>query len=196
MWFWAAVITLGSVIALWVGSQVAVWMGQNVDWYTGFGQWLGALSSLIAAGAALWIAVSDRRQIDARTEADLKREAALVRVEITKYRPDIWHDYDIPGIKIENRRSNRIFDIKLIRLATGGSDRLSDTSLDEVEFHLGSQGQLQELSDPAQPLDTDQSLNILIKTFAIEQTDYVAVQYTDSSGRRWEVDTDGRVRRM
>ena len=70
-WFWAVTLTVVAVLLLWLVSQVAVWSGQDVAWYAGFGQWLGALASLIVAGVALWIAVSERRQADRRHEAEL-----------------------------------------------------------------------------------------------------------------------------
>ena len=58
MRFWSVAIEIGSVGILFAGSQIAHNHRQSVEWYTGFGQWLGALSSFIAAGAALWISVS------------------------------------------------------------------------------------------------------------------------------------------
>ncbi len=85
--FWAVVIAAVSIGVLFAGSQIARDNGQSVDWYTGFGQWLGALGSFTAAGAALWISTSDRRHTMAdrrratiQQDADLKRQAGLVRV--------------------------------------------------------------------------------------------------------------------
>jgi hypothetical protein len=77
--FWAATITVVSIGVLFAGSQIAHNRGQTVDWYTGFGQWLGALGSFIAAGAALWISVSDRRHSTAERKAQRRSRTPTLR---------------------------------------------------------------------------------------------------------------------
>ncbi|NKW33288.1 hypothetical protein GS942_14280 [Rhodococcus hoagii] len=60
-WIW---VLYGTLVATWLsvaGTQIALESGQDVAWYSGFGQWLGALGSMIAAGVALWIATSERQ---------------------------------------------------------------------------------------------------------------------------------------
>lgn len=55
--FWAV-----SIAVLFAISQIAYVRSRSVEGYTGFGLWLGALGSFVAAGAALWISVSNRRR--------------------------------------------------------------------------------------------------------------------------------------
>src|SRR5271156_1740308 len=83
VWFWAIAVTATSVFVLWAGSQIAHDRGQSVEWYTGFGQWLGGLGSLTAAVVALWIATRDRRERARERRSEEKIHARLVRL----YRP-------------------------------------------------------------------------------------------------------------
>lgn len=79
VWFWSVTITVVSVGGLFVGSQIAHDRGQTVDWYAGFGQWLGALGSIIAAAAALYIATRDRKERARERHAEHAAQARLVR---------------------------------------------------------------------------------------------------------------------
>jgi hypothetical protein len=79
--FWAVVIAALSIGALFAGSQIARNWGQDVNWYTGFGQWLGALGSFAAAAAALWIATTDRRVRERELLAADEAQARLVIVQ-------------------------------------------------------------------------------------------------------------------
>lgn len=207
MWFWAAVITAVSVLVLWAGSQLAVAVGQDVEWYAGFGQWLGALGSLIAAGVALWIAVTDRRESDARQkseqdrqDADLARKAGLVRVvsETLSRRQAVGPNYGQVGIGVRNRRAERIFDIAVVRYVLQGKDidvEVSDVGgidvqpRDRTGWYFG-----REL--PTLVLEPDHFLSIFPKGLPDIPADYVAIEYTDQAGLRWRVDTDGGVQRL
>lgn len=71
------------VVVLFIGSQIAHNSGQSVNWYAGFGQWLGALGSFTAAGAALWISVSDRGERKREREAEAQAQANLVVVTVS-----------------------------------------------------------------------------------------------------------------
>ncbi len=94
--FWAVVGSAVLVGVLFAASQIAHNRGQSVDWYTGFGQWLGALGSFVAAGAALWIATRDREDRKReREDADLA-QARLVQVEVVQARNEFTvriHNY-------------------------------------------------------------------------------------------------------
>jgi hypothetical protein len=80
--FWAVIVTVLSVGTLFVGSQIAHDRGQSADWYTGFGQWLGALGSFIAAGTALWIATRDRKARSAERHDEEKTQARLLQLTV------------------------------------------------------------------------------------------------------------------
>ena len=82
VWFWAVPGTACSIFALWAGSQFARDRGQSVEWYTGFGQWLGAVGSLIAATVALWIATRDRKEREDELRSADRAQATLVLVEL------------------------------------------------------------------------------------------------------------------
>lgn len=207
VWFWTAFGTVSAVLLLWAGSQLAKANGQNVDWYTGFGQWLGALGSLIAAVVALWIATTDRQRADQarraeREEADkdLAREAGLVRVETghMKAAVVVMPTDSRPGIAIDNRRSSCIYDIEVVRIVKEGA------VIPDPEFHR--QIRVQPSKSEWAPhysslkyfaLEPNHLVMVYPKGPAENQgemdepPEYVAVRYTDQSGRRWEVDSDG-----
>ena len=84
VWFWGPTSVVLSVLVLLLGGQISRWIGQDVNWYAGFGQWLGALGSIVAAVAALWIATTDRKRADLKLAQekverndDRRREARL-----------------------------------------------------------------------------------------------------------------------
>jgi hypothetical protein len=209
--FWAITISAVSVGALFAGSQIARNWGQAVDWYTGFGQWLGALGSFVAAGAALWIAVSDRRNTVAERErrenqqdADLERQAGLVRVTAEKLgqRRAVGPSFAEAALGIRNRRSDRIFDIEVVKFIHHGEEMDLDIDMvngfavfprrPEHETHFPVKVQL-----PGIALASDEML-VLYHSSGMPGTpaEYAAVRYTDSVGRRWEVDTEGAVTRL
>ena len=198
VWFWAITGTTTSVAVLFVGSQLAHDRGQNVEWYTGFGRWLGGLGSLIAAAVALWIAVTDRRHAERQLEVGLVREAALVRVMAKVFTPRDIGGAPMPtaGIRVTNRRTGRIFEIEVMRFVMDAKE-VSPLRLASIDLFPKPQGsyytanELRHLS-----LDTEQSLYCSPNELPNVAADYVAVAYTDSSGRRWKVDTDHTAERL
>ena len=136
VWFWAIAVTATSVFVLWAGSQIAHDRGQSVEWYTGFGQWLGGLGSLIAAGVALWIAVTERRHVERQREADLMRQAALVQITATKLgkQQAVGPAFPAAGVMVRNRRTDRIFDIKVTQFVMRG-DEIDDPQLDSIDVY-------------------------------------------------------------
>jgi membrane protein implicated in regulation of membrane protease activity len=82
VWFWAIKGTACSLFLLWAGSQFTHDRGQSVEWYTGFGQWLGGLGSLIVATVALWIATRDRKEREQEQKSADNAQATLVLVEL------------------------------------------------------------------------------------------------------------------
>lgn len=206
--FGALIIIAALTGVLFAASQIARNWGQDVDWYSGFGQWLGALASFVAAGAALWISTSDRREnmrdrqrLEGQQEADLARQAGLVQVtagmlgQAQVAGPSIR----TASIAIRNRRLDRIFQIEVVKFIHHGEEMEMPTAKvrsfaispkrpnDSLYFreHL-----------PFVVIDTDELL-VIYQQGDLPNTpaDYAAVRYTDSAGRRWEVDTDGVVTR-
>jgi hypothetical protein len=207
--FWSAFITVASIAVLFAGSQFARAWGQTVDWYTGFGQWLGALGSFIAAGAALWISVTDRRRNDderrraeERQEADLKRQAGLVSVtaEMIYRSQAVPPAIRTPAIGIRNRRADRIFDIEVVKFIHHGQElKLLPDSINGFTIsppRPSQQGWYQSGQLSSVALDPDEWL-VIYQQGNLPNTpaDYAAVKYTDRSGGRWEVDTKGAVTR-
>jgi hypothetical protein len=206
--FWAVIFTAVSIGVLFAGSQIARDSGQSVNWYTGFGQWLGALGSFTAAGAALWISMSDRRHTMAerqRTEiqqdADLKRQAGLVRAtaEMLGQRQPVGPGISRASIGIRNRRADRVFDIEVVKFIHHGEEMeltvervngFTVSPLKQENYYFAHQL-------PGLALETDDWL-VIYQQAALPNTpaDFAAVRYTDSAGRRWEVDTEGTVTRL
>ena len=231
-WFWACTITLGLVLTLFVGSQIARDTGQDVDWYTGFGQWLGGIGSIIAAGVALWIATEDRRREVQREEAatqlrdaDLAREAGLVRVALELAPAGLYEEsFSRLGIVVKNRRSTRIFEIKVARFTVDGQELVADGPeprawVKKIGVAQCAQGRFEEPDlIPVVALNSDDSLHVFpdwesfagfdrkrhqefVSSFveapsSVVMSHFVEIEYTDSAGRRWSVDSDGTVKRF
>ncbi|MBN7534693.1 hypothetical protein I3U85_10870 [Mycobacteroides abscessus subsp. abscessus] len=198
VWFWAAVITVGSVLLLWLGSQIAKWIGQDVQWYTGFGQWLGAVGSLIAAGVALWIAVTDRRQADMQRDADLACEAGLVRVTAEKLaQRRVGGRVARAAVGIRNRRSSRIFEIRVTRFVMQGHDvPLELSRINGFDLHPSERAGMYTGNITNVVVEPDQLLVLFPLGDPDVLPEYVAVEYTDANGRRWIVDTNQAVIRI
>lgn len=204
--FWAVTITAASVIVLFVGSQIAHDWGQRVDWYTGFGQWLGALASFIAAGVALWIAVSDRRnnlndrRIDAESAAEA--QAALIVVKVAdpqqgkKFRIDVtnYSDHPILDVKFDWAKYSRAPQAELLTQLIHGEGRVLDTRgvysilidfIDGVtkKSLMGDKfdDTYQEWDGPNRPDPKEVSAGI---------------RFRDANGMRWRQDTEGKVIRL
>lgn len=209
--FWSVTVTVVSVGALFIGSQIAHDRGQSVDWYTGFGQWLGALGSFIAAGAALWISVTDRRRADGarqrvedQEKTDLERQAGLVRIttEMLGQRQAVGPALKVGAVGIRNRRADRIFDVEVVQFIHDGQEMNIDVDMvngfavfpsrPEHEKRFPFRSELLGIT-----LATDEWL-VLYQQDSLPNTpaDYAAVRYTDTAGRRWEVDTEGVVTRV
>jgi hypothetical protein len=197
VWFWALTGTSVAILLLWGGTQTARALGQSVQWYTGFGQWLGALGSLIAAGVALWIAVTDRRHADQRRDADLAREAGLVRVTAEKL--GMWQpvgpNIATAAIGVKNRRTDRIFDIEVVRFVMRGEE--TRPQIGDITLYPSPADRRMWASElPHLAIAPDQLLAIFPSGLPDIPADYAVVQYTDSAGRRWQVDTDASVKRL
>lgn len=207
VWFWAIGGTATSVLLLWGGSQIAHDRGQSVEWYTGFGQWLGGLGSLIAAAVALWIAVTDRRQAERQRRhaerqqnADLTRQAGLAQVAANTQ----FGQRDIAGprfaalsVSLVNRRTDRIFDVEITKFVLNGED-IDTLELDEIELFPDPDNRSRRIIPKLDGImvGPDQTLIMFIKNQPRVAADYATVAYTDSSGRRWKVDTNRGVQRL
>lgn len=201
VWFWTALGTLTAVLLLWAGTQLAKTSGQSVEWYTGFGQWLGALGSIIAAVVALWIATSDRRRADqireddrAEAAADLARIAGLVLVSAARYVPALrlMPGESQAGVAVRNRRDSPVYDIRFVRFIHGGVE-IPDLKFARQMRIYPLEGEWIPLTEslPHLSLEPDQIMVVYPRDVPDDPADYVAVQYTDQVGLRWEVDTKG-----
>ena len=104
-------------------------VGNRWSGIPGLGNGLGGIGSLIAAAVALWIAVTERRRSDMerqrvneQQEADLTRQAGLVRVTAEKLsqRQAVGPSIGRASIGIKNRRMDRIFDVEVVAFVHQG----------------------------------------------------------------------------
>lgn len=200
-WVWLTVLTITSVALLTGGTIAAHRLHQSVEWYAGVGQWLGALGSLLAAITALWIATTDRRRADAQREAerrdrdaDLSREAGLVRVrfeEVPRRQRISGTAFNETGIGIRNRRADPIFDIELHTVTINGEDFRFDVDTVSVDGGAAAQGTLTQ-----RVVDAHQELLLFAEIPPHNGETFAAVRYTDQIGRRWQVDTCGAVEKL
>jgi hypothetical protein len=196
-WFWLTALTVTSVALLTAGTIAANRLNQSVEWYAGVGQWLGALGSLLAAITALWIASTDRRRADTLREAerldrdaDLLREAGLVRVRFEEIprRRLTGGTFGETGIGIRNRRADPIFDLELHTVTIDGQDFRFDVDTVSVDGGAAAQGTLTQ-----RVVDPHQELLLFAEIPPHNGETFTAVRYTDQRGRRWQVDTAGAV---
>ncbi|MGW9568372.1 hypothetical protein [Prescottella equi] len=193
---WGAATAL-AVLVLWAGTQLMIAFDRDPAWYTGFGQWLGALGSLIAAAVALGIATTDRRNAAnlrkrerEDRDADLIREAGLVRVEVRDYNRGATS-----AVAVKNWRRSRIFEIEVLEAKT------ADTGT-ELEFerrywwYTEDKGKVPVLRDYLHnfALSNSESLWLVPREGAVPKS--ATLRYTDESGRRWQVDTEGNTRKL
>jgi hypothetical protein len=200
-WFWLATSTVIAVALLTAGTIAANRLDQSVEWYAGVGQWLGALGSLLAAITALWIATTDRRRADKLREAerrdreaDLLREAGLVRVrfeEVPRRQQISGRAFGEPGIGISNRRADRIFDVELHTVTINGEDFRFDVETISVDGGPAARGTLAH-----RVIEPHQELLLFAEISAYNGKTFSAVRYTDQHGRRWQVDTAGAVAKV
>lgn len=177
-----AVLSVAAFVTLWLVTRYKIRHHMNPDWYAGFGQWLGALATFIAAVVALVIATTDRRRTDRQRRADklerdkdLLREAGLVRVETGSYESPFS-----VAVLVRNHRATKIFDIQLF---VDGSDEPYRVP------HIALDGRVRKgESLPYVSVAEDKSIRLAL--FGSEGPARVAVQYTDLSGRRWEVTSE------
>lgn len=210
--FWALFVAAAVILVVYIGSQIAHDRGQTVEWYAGFGQWLGAIGSFAAAVAAVWIATSDRRRADQirvgqrnREDADLARQAGLVTVTAKNLvRRSVGPPSTAPSISIMNRRSEPIFDVEIVKFVLHGDEQSLPLQLDVINgFVLYPYPEAHEEVFPTASefpgirVESDQLLGIHHpRDMESGLADYVAIAYTDRSGRRWQVDTNRVVRRI
>jgi hypothetical protein len=201
VWCLFTLIVVVSVALLTCGSVAAHRLNQDVDWYAGAGQWLGALGSLLAAGMALWIATSDRQRADQQRtaeqrerDAELLREASLVRVcfeAIPRRQRMTGKTFHEAVIGITNRRIGHIFDIEL-----------KETTIDEAPFRFQFKEVARDRGVPSEialrdlVIDPGQEVLLFSETPPHSGEYFAVVRYTDQLGRRWQVDTTGGVAKV
>lgn len=148
--------------------------------------------------------MADRQRAEDQQDADLERQAGLVRVTAEKLsrRQAVGPSSGEASIGIRNRRSDRIFDIEVVKFIHHGEEMDLDVETmngfavfprrSEHENRLPKKAEL-----PGIALATDEML-VLYQQDSLPNTpaDYAAARYTDTAGRRWEVDTKGVVTRL
>lgn len=190
-----AVWATGVVVILLIGTQLMIAFDRDVAWYSGFGQWLGALGSLFAAGVALWIATSDRRRVDDQRSADkeaqdedLAREAGLVRIALQPYERPVqtW-----PAVSVRNYRKSRLFELELVEIEA----EVAGTP-EVAVYRWFTNGQDMMLKPKNLNTEIIESGDVLWLLLTDQAAPTSAVfRYTDETGRRWEVDTKGAIAR-
>lgn len=210
---WAAGVVATSVVVLVIGSQLARWTDQDVDWYTGFGQWLGAIASLLAAGAALWIATSDRRGTARRAREErtraredervrLERVASLVRVS---YEGDALFMGNAITIVIENLRQDVIVNLEVTKYVIDGvnyarAEGWLSAFVDRVPRTAdGGQAPLARTVPPNSilKLRPQTGLHFSDPRWVPEAApSLIEITYLDTAGLRWRVDSSGKAVRI
>jgi hypothetical protein len=197
--FWAVVATAVFIGGLFAASQIAHDRHQSVDWYTGFGQWLGALGSFVAAGAALLIATRDRRE---RSRERLATHEAEARLVVVSELYNTTGKYTVTfGMHYHNYGARPILDISLAKMDLRAypqaiarlNDRLDRLTRSEEATSFEDVAFVDETGEPVPPPREDSKL----KWPDFETHDVVGwVTFSDVHGNRWAKSSDDRLRRI
>ncbi|MBF4478290.1 hypothetical protein [Rhodococcus rhodochrous] len=169
--------------------------------------WFGAAGSLLAAGAALWIATTDRRLADDRERRtkhraalDLTREAGLVRIQTGEIQaPVLVGPGDTRlGLTLRNWRKSALFDVQLERIVIEGQE-ISPVELERqagaIYPQVGDKKAFFSADELARKmLDPGTTVSWVPKGISTAP-ELAVVHYTDDSGRRWEVDNTSTLAR-
>lgn len=68
----SGVVLLASILLITFSATT----GRGTDWWAAWGQWVGGIGSIAAAGAAVWIAAEGWRRSDAQSREKAERELA------------------------------------------------------------------------------------------------------------------------
>lgn len=195
---WAVV----PVAVLFVGSQIAHDRGQSVSWYTGFGQWLGALGSFTAAFAALWISVSDRHDRKQERDALAQAQANLVVVNVEDASSDGGF-----SVAVTNHSSWPLLDIKFesasylpipntrVEFSERATRRVRvlDSGGRSTSYFTLFDGDVPVVKGHNDALGTWQSDN---KAAAAGSNVSVTIRWQDAHGRDWQLTHPGRPARI
>ncbi|MGZ9829483.1 hypothetical protein ACXYTP_21440 [Tsukamurella ocularis] len=213
-------LSLAFLVVL-VAVSLILWaVGVGADWFSGVGQWAGAVAGVFAGIAALWIATTDRRiakqqRDDDRTERAqereaerqdeedaLAREASLVRVQagavVSQRDVSGWHR--ATGIRIDNRRVGRIFEVEVVSVVVRGEalTDLEPNSIYGLRLAPSDKDTHPKASLGYMTVRSDQALSIYMDQIRCGDDEPVeaVIRYTDERGYRWEVGTSGEARRV
>ncbi len=186
-------------------------IGNSYGWtYNEWGNaatWFGAVGSLLAAGAALWIATTDRRRADnreRRTEhraaLELTREAGLVRIQTGEIQaPVLVGPGDTRfGLTLRNWRKSALFDVRLERIVVEGQE-ISPVELERQAGAIyppdGDKKAYFSADELARKMLDPGTIISWVPRGISTAPELAIVHYTDDSGRRWEVDNTSTLAR-
>ena len=175
-----------------------------------FGEWLAAIFTAVAVGAALWIATRDRHERRAEREEEDKTHARLVRLKAS---PSVL-GFPFMNVEVRNYGPLPILDVELV----------SATWADHQEAHWGTSGRsrigtyhailrpLEDDTDATRVLShniwfmhptEDETLQEVVEGQRPDgQTKYapinlsrvvVKIQFTTANGVHWETPTSGQT---
>ncbi|MGH8420791.1 MAG: hypothetical protein ACRER3_00355 [Pseudomonas fluorescens] len=183
-------VTIGAACAL-PSLSIGLLIGfgvradKSTDWWGAWGQWVGGLGSIAAAGVALWIALASWRRAD---EEKRERSMVLPRQVTSDYifkhfpssHPRIlssgrW------GVVINNDSGGSITQVRILAMSPSlpNPDWQSDVPLGSVAAKVVRPGEACFI-----PVWSDNADFELLEKFA--QSAQITIHFVDPEGRVWE----------
>lgn len=186
--FWVFLAVMGALVLLDVGIAT----NKDATWWAAWGQWAGAVGSVAAAGAAVWIAVQGWRRSDQQARELQEREAA------SKFGAwiEIGEDSNAePEVYVTNSGALPVYDVTLyfdfpiFRLSDSVAWMVGDYDTDTHK--IGTVGP----RDPAEDTDASAFLSERLDTRikdglgvpAVVGEGLIGYRYTDAAQDRREV---------
>jgi hypothetical protein len=177
---------------------------KGTDWWAAWGQWVGGVGSIVAAGAAVWIAL---RGWDLAAKESREREASLVAAWISSgddgtpilsyINAGALPAYDVA---VKAWLAGHVYEFDIGNIAPTGkpgtalqdwTEVLRRAVLEQAVIHVGAENQYQtdELSDLTS--------SFAVKRASRELTKSIRLETTFRRGKhRWRLDHDGNLTQL
>ncbi|SDZ32301.1 hypothetical protein SAMN05421504_112191 [Amycolatopsis xylanica] len=199
VWFYGFLAFVGGLLLLALGIALK----KDSGWRAAWGQWVGGLGSIVAAGTAVWIAVEGWRRSDEQRRADQERELA------SKFAVWIqWNGADLE-VAYYNSGATPVFDV-VVRPVIGsinigppfGLRNLGPTQQTQVVTELSEafRGFLRIALDEIQASESAHPRSepaypspYLTRRLELVNNVGVHLKFRDASGINWIRHADGRL---
>lgn len=201
---WVGAALTATIIGMIALTLFSIAFRKGTDWWAAWGQWVGGVGSIVAAGAAVWIAL---RGWDLAAKESREREASLVAAWISSgddgtpilsyINAGALPAYDVA---VKAWLAGHVYEFDIGNIAPTGkpgtalqdwTEVLRRAVLEQAVIHVGAENQYQtdELSDLTS--------SFAVKRASRELTKSIRLETTFRRGKhRWRLDHDGNLTQL